>query len=328
MLKTKERDRFGDVGIDPSTTDENQIFENSEVKESETPETAEETNTTETATETKDGSEKPKEETGQDEETATDEAKTDDEKKEDDKPDDPKGFQKRINEITLKRRTAEREAEALKKENEKLRADIEAKKETTAAKETEETPATGKPKEDDFDNYADFMEALSDWKVQGTIAAERKKWEAEKTEETANAEAEKQQQLIDGKLGEGRKKYDDFDKVAMDDVPYSQAMVDVVTDSDDFVEVAYYLGQHLDEADRISRLSPLAAAREIGKIEAQLSIPHSEPTPEQQTEDSTTKKTTNAPAPIKSIKGTEVVNKDPSKMNNAEYEKWRQEGQK
>ena len=51
-------------------------------------------------------------------------------------------------------------------------------------------------------------------------------------------------------------------------------------------DVAYYLGANPKEADRISRLSPLIQAKEIGRIEANL------------TSNPPVKKTSSAPAPI------------------------------
>jgi hypothetical protein len=50
--------------------------------------------------------------------------------------------------------------------------------------------------------------------------------------------------------------------------------------------MAYYLGSNPKEAERISRLSPLSQAKELGKIEAKLS------------DNPPVKKTSSAPAPI------------------------------
>ena len=54
-------------------------------------------------------------------------------------------------------------------------------------------------------------------------------------------------------------------------------------------EVAYHLGANPKEAERISRLSPILQAKEIGKIEAQLAA------------NPPVKKTSNAPAPISPV---------------------------
>jgi hypothetical protein len=86
---------------------------------------------------------------------------------------------------------------------------------------------------------------------------------------------------------EARGKYDDFEQVAYNPkLPITNVMAETIQSSDVGPELAYYLGSNPKEADRISRMTPLSQAKEIGKIEAKLvSSPPM-------------KKTTSAPAPI------------------------------
>jgi hypothetical protein len=86
---------------------------------------------------------------------------------------------------------------------------------------------------------------------------------------------------------EARTKYDDFEQVAYNlKLPITNVMAETIQSSDIGPELAYYLGSNPKEADRISRMTPLGQAKEIGKIEAKLvSAPP-------------IKKTTSAPAPI------------------------------
>lgn len=53
-------------------------------------------------------------------------------------------------------------------------------------------------------------------------------------------------------------------------VPISEAMAEAIADSDDGPALAYHLGKNLEVAARIAQLPPLAAARELGRIEARL----------------------------------------------------------
>ena len=86
---------------------------------------------------------------------------------------------------------------------------------------------------------------------------------------------------------EARNKYDDFEQVAYNPkLPITDAMAQTIQSSDIGPDMAYYLGSNPKEAERISRLSPMLQAKEIGKIEAKLA---SNPP---------VKKTSNAPAPI------------------------------
>ena len=89
---------------------------------------------------------------------------------------------------------------------------------------------------------------------------------------------------------EARGKYDDFEQVAYNPkLPITNVMAETIQSSDVGPELAYYLGSNPKEADRISRMTPLSQAKEIGKIEAKLvSSPP-------------VKKTTSAPSPISPV---------------------------
>jgi len=89
---------------------------------------------------------------------------------------------------------------------------------------------------------------------------------------------------------EARAKYDDFEQVAYNPkLPITNVMAETIQSSDVGPELAYYLGSNPKEADRISRMTPLSQAKEIGKIEAKLvSSPP-------------VRKTTSAPSPISPV---------------------------
>jgi hypothetical protein len=66
-------------------------------------------------------------------------------------------------------------------------------------------------------------------------------------------------------------------------------MAQAIQASDAGPDVAYYLGSNPKETDRISRLSPILQAKEIGRIEAKIA------------NDVPVKRTTSAPAPISPV---------------------------
>jgi len=110
----------------------------------------------------------------------------------------------------------------------------------------------------------------------------------------ARREAAKQQSQVLESYQEreesARDKYDDFEQVAYNPkLSITNVMAETIQSSDIGPDLAYYLGSNPKDAERISRMSPLAQAKEIGKIEAKLvSSPP-------------VKKTTSAPAPISPV---------------------------
>jgi hypothetical protein len=89
---------------------------------------------------------------------------------------------------------------------------------------------------------------------------------------------------------DARTKYDDFEQVAYNpSIRITPMMAEAIQSSEAGPDVAYYLGANPKEAERISRLSPISQAKEIGKLEAKL------------VSDPPVKRTSNAPAPISPV---------------------------
>ena len=139
-----------------------------------------------------------------------------------------------------------------------------------------------KPLEADFETYPEYVEALTDWKVD-----ER---DAKRTEARIKEHAERQQDEFFAVIDSGVEKYPDFNEVARkspeDGGPtINGIMLEAMSECDNIIDIAYHLGQNVAESQRISRLSPIAAAREIGKLEAMFSgggpqkIPQKTPKP-------------------------------------------------
>ncbi len=87
-------------------------------------------------------------------------------------------------------------------------------------------------------------------------------------------------------------------------------MMQVIVNSRTGPDILYRLGMNPREAQRISRLDPLAAAHELGRVEGMLSMPPP-------------RKITGAPPPVRPVSGSEVPVKDPRTMTYEEYRRWR-----
>ena len=130
-----------------------------------------------------------------------------------------------------------------------------------------------------FASNEDYVEALADQRAEQKIAERDQRRQQAEILETYHDKEE-----------EVRAKYDDFEQVAYNpNLPITTVMAQSIQASDNGPEVAYHLGANPREAERISRLSPIMQAKEIGKIEAQL------------TANPPIKKTSNAPAPISPV---------------------------
>lgn len=147
-----------------------------------------------------------------------------------------------------------------------------------ARKQTAPTPASPPEplKPDDFANAQAYADAIAERKAAELLA--QREAEAQRAA-TLDAYQDREE--------EARNKYSDFEQVAYNPkLPVTETMAQTIQSSEIGPDVIYWLGSNPKEADRIARLSPLLQAREIGKIEANLS---SNPP---------AKKTSSAPAPI------------------------------
>ena len=158
---------------------------------------------------------------------------------------------------------------------------------------------------DQFESPEAYAEALAYQKAEELIA----KREA----------AKQQSQVLESYHDveeEARTKYDDFEQVAYNPkLPITNVMAETIQSSDVGPELAYYLGSNPKEADRISRMSPLSQAKEIGKIEAK--VADSPPV----------KKPSNAPAPIQPVatgssRGPAYDTTDPRSLKTMSTSEW------
>jgi len=230
------------------------------------------------------------------------------------KPEVKDAIQKRIDELTKKRRTAERERDFEKAKRLEL--------ETKLAKVQATIPTTDKPKKEDFDDLDDYYEALTDWKIEQKLQVERAETQvdiAKKDEKQAYDETNK---LLDTVIEHGEEIYKDFhETVFSDDLVISKEMVECVLLSDIADEIMYYFGKNPEVSAEIAEMSPLRIAKEVGKIEAGLmkekeNLKEKKPVP--------IKKVTMAPAPIQTVRTTGAIDKDPSQMSAKEYRAWRE----
>jgi len=140
--------------------------------------------------------------------------------------------------------------------------------------------------------------------------AERKA--AEKLEQRERAqEADRRQEAFLEKAEKVAERYPDFQAVVSNPtLPINEAMAEFIADSDQGADIAYHLGKNPMKAAQIAQMSPIKAARELTRIESELSQTQAKPV-------------SKAPAPITPIAGVGASSKSPSEMTDAEFAKWR-----
>lgn len=188
--------------------------------------------------------------------------------------------QAELDEIVQKRLTKfERKLERQRREGESL------------PKATEEhQPQLGnKPKSEDFSTYDEFIEALADYKAESKIVELDTKRKQAEIENVRKTEEQRQEERRYALMENGEDKYDDFQEVVKaSKLQIAEPAYLAILESDLSSDLVYFLAKNDEEANRISQLSPYAQAKEIGKLEDKLA-------------QRPTKKTSNAPEPIKPI---------------------------
>lgn len=194
-----------------------------------------------------------------------------------------KTAQGRFDELTRARREAEREA--------KYWRDVAMGKVTP--EQNRQAPEGPQPPNPDNYDLGDmdprYQEALVDYKVDQKLSSAG----LDKLDERVAQSLQRQagERVWEARQDEARSKYDDYDQkvtvgAANGDWPCSPEMAEVIKTSDAGGDIAYHLASNPAEAQRIAQLSPLAQARELGRIEAGFSAPVKAQA-----------KTTNAPKP-------------------------------
>ncbi len=174
-----------------------------------------------------------------------------------------------------------------------------------ALRSQQPTQQRGEVNADDFESTEAYVEALAEKKAHDLI--NQREVQQRKVEVEAGYR-EREEAAYD--------KYDDFEAVAYNPrLPITDSMAEAIQTSEIGPDVAYYLGSNPKEAARISQLSPIQQAREIGKIEVKLTT-----TPP-------VKKTSTAPAPITPVTakntGAPVIDTtDPRSVKNMSTSDW------
>lgn len=170
------------------------------------------------------------------------------------------------------------------------------------------------PERGDFPSYEDFMEAKAAYV--GKKAAREERAEAEKEAKARQAE-ETRTKTLQSFQAKVREKYPDleskFDDAAHINMP--EGMGDAIAESDFGPDILNHLMSNIEDFERIAALSPSAALRELGKLEAKLEQASK---PSGAGKQEPVKPASKAPEPIKPGGGAAPTDESPSDKDNIE----------
>ena len=211
--------------------------------------------------------------------------------------------QKELDEILTRRlakesRKIERFARA-EAENQYLREQLQAR-----TPQVEQS--SGEPKPEQFKTYEEYIDKLTDWKLDQRMAKVTEQTQAQRQ---AQFQAEQEAKIREN-LSKAADKYDDFeDVVSNPNLPITPVMRDAIGESELAGDIAYYLGSNPKEAAEIAKMSNVQQVKAIDRIEAKLGAP---------------KPVSKAPEPLETVgKGRVKSEPDLSKMSVSEYAEYR-----
>ena len=223
-------------------------------------------------------------------------------------------LEKRFSEITKQREEARQEAQRERQ----ARVDLEQR---LAALEQQRQPqqqsyVDQEPQPSQFADAFEYAKALAEFSTEKALA--------ERDRQVAQArEQEAQQKIIQSwaqKVQDAKAELPDFDDlVASSDVVVNNAVRDAILESDVGPRILYHLAENNDLAKKIASLSPNAALREIGKLEARFEV-------KPETKQTAPVVRSKAPAPIQPIRGGQGQPDVPMSANgewHGSYQAWK-----
>lgn len=223
-------------------------------------------------------------------------------KQEGERKQNPK-LERRFSEITKQREEARKEAQQEREAKQALEARLAALENRGQPQQVK--PVDEKPQPSQFSDAFEYAEALAEYTADKRIA-EMKQQEAQAKQ------AEEQQKVIQTwakKVESVKATLPDFDEiVASSQVVVNDDIRDAILESDVGPQILYHLADNDEIAQKIAGLSPKAALREIGKLEARF-----EAQPEAEKTAPIVK--SKAPAPIQPLRGSRGVADVPMSTN-------------
>lgn len=180
------------------------------------------------------------------------------------------------------------------------------------------------PKEGDYPDYADYQAAKASYVMRKDVDTERadeSKAEAQQAQKRAEYLMAEERAMLDQhwseQAREAQSRYADFDKVVAQPglFPTGTHLGPLVQMSEMAADLAYRIASDRALHDDLLNMSPVEAARAIGRIEANMTAPKP-------------RTSTQAPDPVNPVRGTTSTTKSTKSMSYLEFKAFRDAGGK
>ena len=210
-------------------------------------------------------------------------------------------LEKRFSELTKQREAARQEAQREREAREALEARLAALEKSSQPQQASEQPED-EPQPHQFSDAFEYAKALAEFTAEKALR-ERDRQEAERKE---NEQRQKVLTEWAKRVETAKAELPDFDDmVASSDVVVTDPIRDAILESDVGPQILYHLAENPEIAEKLASQSVASALRQLGKLEAKF-----EKAVEEQTETKPSKtvaKKSNAPEPIKPLRGSSVA---------------------
>lgn len=170
-----------------------------------------------------------------------------------------------------RRQRANRDLREAKSAQQKAEIDAAYWKGKAESGNTREGAALKPPQQDDYENYDDYIDAKFDWKMDQAAKKNDKPQDSAANTQQPSAAAQNESPEFSSFQSAGGKEYgrdwdDMMDSAKNNDFSVSEIMAETMMSEEHGPKMAMHFYDNQDDADRISRLSPLKQVQELTKI--------------------------------------------------------------
>lgn len=204
-------------------------------------------------------------------EEETEEEGDGEEKEGEEEPAKPKrtgGFQRKIERLT-------RENEYLARRFHELAYQQQQRSPQPPQQPQQPAVADGRPRQDQFDSYDEYLDKLTDWKLEARLAD----MQAQQAQRQRIAQDQERITGWQQRVGQFKSEAPDFEDVleSVDHIQLTPVLQQVITSDPLGPKLAYELARHPEELARIASLDYLGATFALGEFKARLSSLQREP---------------------------------------------------